>query len=194
MNAFTFTSNYLPWRSAQRIGGCVTVVTRYSVARKTLIRPAKRPPGGPLVNVYTPFSVGPSSADLQHIVEFGAMQIRISWPAGHLTATLEDTPTTTALEAALPLASTARTWGEEVYFATPVSPALEADAQQVVEPGTVAFWTDGDALALPYGPTPISRGDECRLASRCNILGSIDGDPRHLATVRDGDPVRVERA
>ncbi|MGI5469853.1 cyclophilin-like fold protein [Streptomyces sp. CA-132043] len=121
------------------------------------------------------------------------MQIRISWPAGHLTATLADTPTAAALEDALPIASTAHTWGEEVYFTTPVSPAREADAQQVVDPGTVAFWTDGDALALPYGPTPISRGDECRLASPCNLLGSVDGDPRRLATVRDGDPIRVER-
>ncbi|MEU6113837.1 cyclophilin-like fold protein [Streptomyces sp. NPDC047117] len=121
------------------------------------------------------------------------MQIRISWPAGHLTATLADTPTAAALEDALPIGSTAHTWGEEVYFTTPVSPAREADAQQVVDPGTVAFWTDGDALALPYGPTPISRGDECRLASPCNLLGSIDGDPRRLATVRDGDPIRVER-
>ncbi|WP_369247741.1 cyclophilin-like fold protein [Streptomyces sp. R41] len=120
------------------------------------------------------------------------MQIRISWPAGHLTATLDDTPTAQALAKALPLASTARTWGEEVYFDTGVSVALEESAQQVVESGTVAFWTDGDALALPYGPTPISRGDECRLASPCNVLGHLDGDPRTLATVRDGDPVRVE--
>ncbi|MGW6732067.1 cyclophilin-like fold protein [Streptomyces sp. NPDC055013] len=120
------------------------------------------------------------------------LQIRISWPAGHLTATLDDTPTTQALAKALPLASTARTWGEEVYFDTGVAVPRETDAQQVVEPGTVAFWTDGDALALPYGPTPISRGDECRLASPCNVLGRIDGDPRLLATVRDGDPVRVE--
>ena len=131
------------------------------------------------------------------------MQIRISWPAGHLTATLEETPTSEALMGVLPISSTAHTWGEEVYFATPVSPAPEADAQQVVAPGTVAFWTDGDALALPYGPTPISRGwgsprtefgGECRLASPCNVLGRIDGDPRLLATVRSGDPVRVERA
>ncbi|MGW1609250.1 cyclophilin-like fold protein [Streptomyces sp. NPDC002285] len=120
------------------------------------------------------------------------LQIRISWPAGHLTATLDDTPTTQAFTKALPLASTARTWGEEVYFDTGVAVPRETDAQQVVEPGTVAFWTDGDALALPYGPTPISRGDECRLASPCNVLGRIDGDPRLLATVRDGDPVRVE--
>ncbi|MFD6433053.1 cyclophilin-like fold protein [Streptomyces venezuelae] len=120
------------------------------------------------------------------------MQIRISWPAGHLTATLAETPTSQALGTVLPLSTTANTWGEEVYFDTGVSVAREPDAQQVVEPGTVAFWTDGDALALPYGPTPISRGDECRLASPCNLLGQIDGDPGTLASVRAGDPVRVE--
>ncbi|WP_217207679.1 cyclophilin-like fold protein [Streptomyces sp. AC550_RSS872] len=118
--------------------------------------------------------------------------IRISWPAGHLTATLDATPTTQALSKALPLVSTARTWGEEVYFDTGIVVPRETNARQIVEPGTVAFWTDGDALALPYGPTPISRGDECRLASPCNVLGHIDGDPRLLATVRTGDPVRVE--
>ncbi|MEU1198917.1 cyclophilin-like fold protein [Streptomyces sp. NPDC005813] len=120
------------------------------------------------------------------------MQIRISWPAGNLTATLDDTPTTRALAQALPLSSTARTWGEEVYFDTGIAVAREAGAREVVPPGTVAFWTDGDALALPYGPTPVSRGDECRLASPCNVLGRVDGDPRSPATVRDGDPVRVE--
>ncbi|MFI8367500.1 cyclophilin-like fold protein [Streptomyces sp. NPDC085466] len=122
------------------------------------------------------------------------LRIRLTWPAGHITATLDETPTSTALAGALPIASTARTWGEEVYFDTPVSVLREEGARQVVGPGTVAFWTDGDALALPYGPTPISRGDECRLASPCNLLGSLDGDPRILATVRDGDPIRVELA
>ncbi|WP_240136935.1 cyclophilin-like fold protein [Streptomyces sp. MUM 178J] len=121
------------------------------------------------------------------------MQIRISWPAGQLTATLEDTPTSMALAKAFPIASTACTWGEEVYFDTPVSVAAEPDARQVVDPGTVAFWTEGNALALPYGPTPISRGEECRLASPCNVLGRFNGDPRLLATVRSGDPIRVER-
>ncbi|MEU4925084.1 cyclophilin-like fold protein [Streptomyces yokosukanensis] len=121
------------------------------------------------------------------------MQIRISWPAGNITATLDaDTPTAQALAKALPLTSSAYTWGEEVYFDTGIAVSRETDARQVVEPGTVAFWTDGDALALPYGPTPISRGDECRLASPCNVLGRLDGDPRALATVRGGDPIRVE--
>ncbi|WP_236242012.1 cyclophilin-like fold protein [Streptomyces sp. CC228A] len=120
------------------------------------------------------------------------MQIHITWPAGHTTATLDETPTSKALAGALPITSTARTWGQEVYFDTPVTTALEAGARQVVEPGTVAFWTEGDALALPYGPTPISRGEECRLASPCNVLGRLDDDPDILATVRDGDPIRVE--
>ncbi|MGW7297146.1 cyclophilin-like fold protein, partial [Streptomyces sp. NPDC054829] len=119
------------------------------------------------------------------------MQIRISWPAGNLTATLDDdSPTTQALAKALPLTSTARTWGEEVYFDTEVSVPRETGARQIVEPGTVAFWTDGDALALPYGPTPISRGDECRLASPCNVLGRLDGDPPHLAPLRTRVPLR----
>ncbi|MCX4800482.1 cyclophilin-like fold protein [Streptomyces sp. NPDC058682] len=122
------------------------------------------------------------------------MQIRISWPAGQLTATLDETPTSKALAEALPISASANTWGEEVYFDTGVCVALEDDAQQVVAPGTVAFWTEGDALALPYGPTPISRAGESRLASPCNVLGSFDGDPRLLSTVRDGDPVRVELA
>ncbi|MEU9110641.1 cyclophilin-like fold protein [Streptomyces sp. NPDC048483] len=122
------------------------------------------------------------------------MRIRISWPAGHVTATLDDTPTAAALVAALPIAGTAHTWGEEVYFDTGLTPALEAGARQVVEPGTVAFWTEGNALALPYGPTPISRGDEPRLASPCNVLGRLDGDPRALATVRGGDAIHVQKA
>ncbi|AJC57191.1 cyclophilin-like fold protein [Streptomyces sp. 769] len=121
------------------------------------------------------------------------MKIRISWPTGHVTATLDDTPTATALLAALPLQATAHTWGEEVYFDTGLAPALETDARQVVEPGTVAFWTEGNALALPYGPTPISRGGESQLASPCNVLGRIDGDPRALATVRSGDPIHVRK-
>lgn len=120
--------------------------------------------------------------------------IRIDWGRGSLTAMLESTPTAEALLAALPCESTASTWGDEVYFAVPVQAALEADAREVVEPGTVCFWVQGASLALPFGPTPVSRGSECRLVTRVNVLGRIDGDPRLLALVGDGDRIRVERA
>ena len=109
-------------------------------------------------------------------------------------ASLRDTPGARALLAALPCESSASTWGKEVYFSLPVAMSLDADAQQVVAAGDVCFWVEGASLALPFGPTPISRGDECRLVTQCNVLGRIDADPQCLATVRDGDAIRVSLA
>jgi len=122
------------------------------------------------------------------------MKIRIEAASVGLTVSLLDTPTSKAILAAAPFEARAQTWGEEVYFTTPVSARLEPDARQVVEPGTVCFWTEGDALALPYGRTPISTDERPKLASRCNILGSIDGNPQELAKIRSGDKVTVRRA
>ena len=118
-------------------------------------------------------------------------RIRITWPKGAANATLDDTPTARALVAALPVKAKAQTWGEEVYFEIPVTAKLEREAQQVVPPGTVCFWVEGGSLALPWGRTPISEGEEPRLMTRCNILGKIDGDARQLASVRSGDSITI---
>jgi len=122
------------------------------------------------------------------------MRLRIIAGRVTLEAELRDTPTTRALVEALPFEAAAQTWGEEVYFSTPVSAKLEADAKQVVEPGTVCFWTEGDALALPFGRTPISTDERPKLASRCNVLGSIVGDAKALAGIKAGARIRVEKA
>ena len=122
------------------------------------------------------------------------MKLRIEAGNEVFEVELADTPTAKALLKAVPFESVAQTWGQEVYFTTPVSAKLEADARQIVEPGTVCFWCEGDALALPYGPTPISSDERPKLASRCNILGRISGDPAALAKVRAGDDVRVKKA
>ena len=118
-------------------------------------------------------------------------RVCIAWPKGAALATLEDTPSSRALVAALPLTARAQTWGEEVYFEVPVEAALEAGAKQVVPPGTVCLWVEGSSLALPWGRTPISEGAEPKLVTRCNVLGKIDGDPRQLAAVRSGDAITV---
>ena len=118
-------------------------------------------------------------------------RIRISWPKGSAGAMLEDTPTARALVAALPITGRAQTWGEEVYFEIPVKAKLEAGAKQVVPPGTVCFWVEGSSLALPFGRTPVSEGDEPKLVTRCNVLGRIDGDPKQLASVRGGDSITM---
>lgn len=121
-------------------------------------------------------------------------KIRIAWRSGEVIADLKDTPTAKKLVAALPCKASASTWGDEVYFSLPVKAQLEPGAQQVVDPGSVCYWVDGSALALPFGPTPISKGNECRLVSKCNLLGNIVGDPMQLKSVRDGDEIRVEVA
>ncbi|HEX7218163.1 MAG TPA: cyclophilin-like fold protein [Burkholderiales bacterium] len=122
------------------------------------------------------------------------MKLRLSAAGASFEISLNNSPTAKAVFEAAPFEGRASTWGEEVYFATPVSAKLEADAQQVVEPGTVCFWTEGDALALPYGRTPISTDERPKLASRCNVLGRLEGDPRALAKIRSGDRISVSRA
>jgi hypothetical protein len=120
--------------------------------------------------------------------------MRISWDKGEAVGILEDTPTTKKLLGALPCSSSANTWGDEVYFSVPVRAELEADAREVVPAGTICFWVQGQSLAIPFGPTPASRGKECRLVTKVNVLGKLEGDPRVLDSVRDGDGIRIEAA
>ena len=119
---------------------------------------------------------------------------RLSITAGDVSIAIEtrDTPTTAAILDALPIRSTARTWGEEVYFDTPVSVPREPEAKAVVQAGEIAFWTDGDAIAIGFGPTPVSQGDEIRLASPANIWADALDDVTALAAVRPGAEISVE--
>ena len=119
-------------------------------------------------------------------------RIRIRWDGGLVTVTLRDTPTARKLWQHLPMESRAQTWGEEVYFRTPVEAALESDARQKVAPGDVCFWCEGGALALPYGRTPMSIDCDPMLVSACNQLGKIEQDAKALASIRDGMRIHVE--
>ena len=110
-----------------------------------------------------------------------------------ITAELFDTPTADAISARVPFSSAASLWGEEGYFSTPVSVPRESDACAIVEAGELAFWVEGDSIAIGYGPTPISQGKEIRLAAPTNIWARAVEDVRQLRAVSEGAVITVER-
>jgi hypothetical protein len=118
-------------------------------------------------------------------------RIRFDFGKVQLDAELLETPTAKAIAAALPIKGRAITWGEEVYFDIAVKVAREANARAVVTPGEIAYWPDGCAIAIGFGRTPISSGDETRLASPCNVWAKALGNVKMLAGVREGSPISV---
>jgi len=118
-------------------------------------------------------------------------QIRFEFATVTIKAELLDTPTANAILAALPITSSALTWGEEVYFDVPVEIAREQAARAIVTPGEIAYWPDGPAIAIGFGRTPISRGEETRLASPCNVFARALDDVKTLDSVKAGTKVTV---
>jgi hypothetical protein len=111
-------------------------------------------------------------------------QIRIRAKQVEMTATLNETPSAKLIVAALPMTSSARRWGQEVYFEIPVHDE-ERDAQATVPSGTVAFWPPGDCFCIFFGQTP---------ASPVNVVGTLDGDQSEFAKVRSGEKIVIEKA
>jgi hypothetical protein len=120
--------------------------------------------------------------------------IKITCGDVSLSARLLETPTAEAIYQQLPVTSTARTWGEEVYFELPADAGVsrDPDAKDVVQAGEIAYWVEGNCVAIGFGPTPVSVGDEIRLAAKTNIWAITNEDVTRLATVNAGDTIQVE--
>jgi hypothetical protein len=124
-------------------------------------------------------------ADLRVVVstESGEIDLAADWT--------DDAPRTReALADALPVEGTASRWGDELYVSVPVDVASE-NARAAVDVGTVAYWPQGNALCLFWGPTPASEGEEPRAASPVNVVARLR-DVSGLAAVDGGARVRVE--
>lgn len=120
-----------------------------------------------------------------HRIEITADQITVE-------AELNETQTAGAVWDGLPIEAMANTWGDEIYFSTPIVLGLEA-GQEVVERGDLGYWPPGKAICIFFGPTPASRGDEIRPASPVTVFGRVVGDTSVLKMVQDGSQVILRR-
>lgn len=118
-------------------------------------------------------------------VRVGSQELAAEWS--------EKNPTTRAAIAdALPLEGEATRWGDELYFSTDVDVSAE-DTQTEIPVGGIAYWPQGQALCLFWGPTPASHDNEPRAAAPVNVVGQLT-DVAPLRDVDGAASVRVERA
>jgi hypothetical protein len=91
----------------------------------------------------------------------------------------------------LPIDSTVNTWGKEAYFKTNID-APTKGATMDVKIGDIAYWLDGRALCIFFGPTPLSEGNKPVPASAVVVVGKIIGEFCSLNKIKEGSKVRVE--
>lgn len=115
----------------------------------------------------------------------------ISTGAFSVEAELLSTPTTREMLKAMPIEGITHLWGEEIYFRVPVQVGLEPDAKADLAVGDLAYWPDGPAFCIFFGPTPASSNGEPRAYSPVNIFGRIPGDISLLKEVPSGQRIKV---
>jgi len=73
----------------------------------------------------------------------------------------------------LPIEVNINRWGDELYTEkTPIT-EKEEGARRQVNLLDVAYWPEGNALCLFYGPTPVSKEGKILAYSPVNIVGRI---------------------
>lgn len=85
-------------------------------------------------------------------------EITISVGDVTILAQLNDSRTARLIWEALPIESTAHTWGDEVYFEIPIVTDAEADARAEVEVGELGLHN-----SVPVGPAT-ARLDSCAIS------------------------------
>jgi len=109
---------------------------------------------------------------------------------GEVTIELNATKTAKRIFDALPFEAEAETWGEEVYFSTPLSIPQEQGTLGVAV-GDVGWWPPGSALALFFGRTPASSGPKPVPASEVTVIGRVTAGLDVLRTVEPGDALTL---
>jgi len=108
-----------------------------------------------------------------------------------LDAELFDTASALTLYDALPFRGPFDTWGDEFYFPVPVVLGSDETATTNVQVGDIGYWPPGQALAIFFGPTPLSDGTDPVAASEVNVVGRILGNVRLLAQATEEMLIQV---
>lgn len=124
------------------------------------------------------------------------MTTPIKITAGNVTVTaeLDDTPLAKSVAAKLPIETEPSEWGDEFYFGIPVRAGLDETATTKVKVGEIGFWPPGNAMAIFFGPTPMSSGADPVPASAVCLIGRITGDAALLRQASGARKIRIERA
>ena len=119
--------------------------------------------------------------------------INLKFSSYTINIKLRSNKTASAIKNILPFKSIVKTWGEEIYFEIPIEESLdlENDAKDIINVGEIAYWIEGKCIAIGYGKTPISKGNEIKLAARTNIWGDSLLNIKELNKIKDGDEVVV---
>ena len=111
-----------------------------------------------------------------------------------LDAELFDTQCAKAIAGILPIETSSNEWGDEFYFEIPIKMPHDETATTRVKVGDIGFWPPGNALAIFFGPTPMSSGSDPVPASAVNLVGRICSDPTMLKKSRGARNIRIDRA
>ena len=105
---------------------------------------------------------------------------------------LRNTETSRLIANSIPINSKIQIWGEEIFFNTNLQIKLEDDAKEVMKLGELAFWTEGSAIAIGYGKTPVSIDQEIRLIGPCNVWADGNFKKSDFDNIKPGDEISLE--
>ena len=92
----------------------------------------------------------------------------------------------------LPIEVRINKWGDELYTERTPIVAEEENAQSIVNLLDVAYWPEGNAICLFYGPTPMSKSpNEILPYSPVNIVGKIISKEDILHQIKDGSKIVI---
>lgn len=120
------------------------------------------------------------------------VKIRIKVNDIELDGELLDTATARSVADALPIDTRPNEWGDEFYFEIPVGMPLDDTATTKVSVGDIGYWPPGKALAIFFGPTPMSTGSDPVPTSAVNPVGRIMGDATVLKKAKGAKRIHIE--